>query len=149
MVRNVANLVPSYETARKRWSGVAVALEYSVKVLGISHIIVLAHSKCGGISALMKDDGGDTGDFIGAWIERRSRVREQVNREHSGKDFDERQVACEKASLLFSLKNLETYPWIRERMEAKKLSLHGWYFMIDTGDVLEADVEGGAFNPLK
>ena len=28
-----------------------------------------------------------------------------------------------------------TYPWVRERVEAGSLVLHGWWFDLDTGDL--------------
>ena len=41
----------------------------------------------------------------------------------------------ERASVAGSLKNLMTYPWVRERVEAGTLVLHGWWFDLDTGDL--------------
>lgn len=149
VVRNVANLVPSYGNAREHWYGVAVALEYAVRVLEISHIFVLGHSHCGGISALMAENDVDSGEFIDHWVDRRCGIKDRINREHPDKVLEDRLAACERASLLLSLANLRTYPWIVERIDAGKLSLHGWYFVIGTGDVLEADPEKETFSTLQ
>jgi carbonic anhydrase len=35
-----------------------------------------------------------------------------------------------------------TYPWLRRRVEAGKVALHGWYFDIETGSLL-------AYSPRK
>ena len=52
VIRDVANLVPPYRDDSHA-PGVRAALEFAVKHLGIEHIIVLGHSRCGGIAALM------------------------------------------------------------------------------------------------
>ena len=41
----------------------------------------------------------------------------------------------ERAAISGSLKNLLSYPWVRERVEAGTLVLHGWWFDLDTGDL--------------
>jgi carbonic anhydrase len=33
------------------------------------------------------------------------------------------------------LHNLLTYPWVRERVDAGNLVLHGWWFDLETGDL--------------
>ena len=64
MVRNVANLVAPYQTSNYS-HGVSSALEYAVCVLKVTNIIVMGHSKCGGIAELMKADKvEDIGEFI-------------------------------------------------------------------------------------
>ena len=55
VVRNVANLVPHADDALRRDAVLAV-LEYGVHHLKVEHIIVLGHSGCGGIQALMNGD---------------------------------------------------------------------------------------------
>jgi carbonic anhydrase len=37
---------------------------------------------------------------------------------------------------LHSLDNLLTYPWLKRRVLAGKLMLHGWYFDIDSGALM-------------
>jgi len=69
VVRNVANLVPPYEQG-PGLHGVSAALEYAVCSLEIEHLIILGHSKCGGIQALMSSDQceGESCGFIDRWM---------------------------------------------------------------------------------
>ena len=63
IIRNVANLVAPYH-ADDGLHGTASAIEYAVKVLNVENVIVLGHSKCGGIQALLSDKT-DGLEFVG------------------------------------------------------------------------------------
>ena len=68
-LRNVANLVPPYETGGGL-HGASAAIEFAVVHLEVRHILVLGHGACGGVAAALK--GGDQGlpgpSFIDSWI---------------------------------------------------------------------------------
>lgn len=147
VVRNVANLVPPYETSPGH-HGVSAALEYAVKVLEVEHVIVLGHSCCGGIQALMVPDRQGLGEFIAPWVSIAEPALREVSRELSDKDEPMRQRACEQASVLVSLENLLTFPWIWERVMTGRIYLHGWYFDLHRGELLSYLPETGTFEPL-
>lgn len=146
VVRNVANIVPPYESGRG-YHGVSSAIEYAVKVLGITDLIVLGHSLCGGIEALMRDDKVRHTEFLYKWLSIMGPVREEVV-EHFGEVDKKSCTACEMAGILQSLRNLLTFPWIRERTEAGTLNLHGWYFDMETGRLLSYLRQTKSFEPL-
>src|ERR1043165_1971819 len=54
VVRNVANLVPPYETGGT-YHGVSAALEFGVGALKIRHIVVLGHAPCAGVRPFAED----------------------------------------------------------------------------------------------
>jgi carbonic anhydrase len=148
VVRNVANLVPPYEKGAGL-HGVSTALEFGVRSLEVEHIIILGHRQCGGIRALMQDGTPESkGEFIGNWVNIASRAKERVLAEMPTASQDERLCACEQASILVSLENLLTFPWLKERVEQGKLMLHGWLFDIGEGEILAYDAENGKFEPL-
>ena len=151
MVRNVANLVPPYESGGK-FASVPAALEFAVQSLGIEHVIVLGHAQCGGIRALMSgaEPGGEfpRDEFIGEWVSIARRARERVFAELPDKPPALRAQACEQAAILVSLENLMTYPWIARRVSAGALHLHGWYFDIGQGELLGYSPLGTALGPL-
>jgi carbonic anhydrase len=149
VVRNVANLVPPYRNGAEM-PGIRADIEFAVKSLNVEYIIILGHSGCGGIRALMDGEGitASNFEFIGAWVTIARSAREQVLREHAGEPDAVQTRACEHGAIALSLENLMTFPWIRERVEAGKLELHGWYFDIDAGQLLAYSAETGKFAPL-
>src|SRR5829696_2755779 len=69
VVRNVANLVPPYETGGE-YHGTSAALEFAVQALRVKDIVVLGHARCGGIRAFADDSAPlSPGDFIGKWMD--------------------------------------------------------------------------------
>jgi carbonic anhydrase len=147
VVRNVANIVPPYE-AGAGLRGVCAALEYGVTYLRVEHLIVLGHSCCGGIEALMAPDHEKMGEFIFPWVSIVEGALKRVEDELAGESAMVRQRACELASILISLENLMTFPWIRTRIEDQTLHLHGWYFDMGKGELLGYQPETGRFDLL-
>jgi carbonic anhydrase len=149
VVRNVANLVPPYRNGAEM-PGIRADIEFAVKGLNVEQIIVLGHSGCGGIRALMDGEGvtAHNFEFIGAWVSIAAEARERVLREFKGEPDAVQTKACEQAAIALSMENLMSFPWIRERVEAGKLALYGWYFDMDAGQLLAYSPEGGNFAPL-
>ena len=147
-IRNVANLVPPYEE-NGCLHGVSAALEFAVCNLEVEHIIVLGHSNCGGIGALMTGEcGTGGGGFINRWMCIAAPARERVLAELPHKSPELQRQAVEEASILLSVENLHSFPFIDRRVKEGKLSLHGWYFDLTQGELLEYDAERGGFMRL-
>jgi len=149
VVRNVANLVPPYRNGAEM-PGIRADIEFAVKGLNVEQIIILGHSGCGGIRALMDGEGITSSqyEFIGAWVSIAAAARDRVMRELAGEPEAVQVKACEQGAIALSLANLMTFPWIRERVEAGRTALYGWYFDIDRGELLAYSQETGSFAPL-
>lgn len=138
VVRNVANLVPPYELDDKH-HGTSAALEFGIRFLGIKDLIILGHSNCGGIHALLSKKTKSHNDFIYNWV---SMVEPG---EFGPNDVD----ACARHSLKQSYENCLTFPWIEGRMLTDDLRIHLWFFDIKSGQILTYDHEKDEFDPLK
>ena len=148
VVRNVANLVPPYAPDGGR-HGVSAALEYAVKHLRVQDVIVMGHACCGGIQALVSgEENAEEDEFIGPWVDVARTALEKVNEAMPDADRADRARACELWNVRLSLDNLMTFPWVRSAVEEGNLSLHGWYFDLQSGELLEYDAKAGAFRPL-
>jgi carbonic anhydrase len=148
VIRNVANLVPPYEPDT-HYHGVSSALEYAVRFLEVEHIIILGHSHCGGIDALMRSsEQTPIGEFIDRWVDIARPAKNAVLKDLSKKTTELQCRACEQAAMLISLENLLTFPWITDRVEQGKLAIHGWYFDLEAGEMLSYNPEKGLFEKL-
>ena len=149
VVRNVANLVPPYRNGAEM-PGIRADIEFAVKGLNVEQIIILGHRSCGGIQALMAGEGITVNhyEFIGTWVAIARQARDRVLRELPDAPPAVQAKACEQWAISLSLDNLMSFPWIRERVEAGKLALHGWYFDIESGELLGYSAETASFVPL-
>ena len=129
IVRNVANLVPPY-APDSRYHGTSAAIEYAVRELNVEDIIILGHSHCGGIKALCESgDIVDKSEFLGGWMS----IVEKARDETLKGDAQYRQV--ERDAVKISLDNLRTFPWLKDSIDDGRLTLHGWLFDLDVGDL--------------
>jgi carbonic anhydrase len=134
VVRNVANLIPPYETGGK-FHGVSAAIEFAALNLRIKHLIVMGHSGCGGVKAALDQSAAiqTEAQFISRWMSMLDDARLHVLASHQTRPHAEKQRALEKEGVKTAIKNLRTFPFISQLEDKGKLSLHGAYFDIATG----------------
>ncbi|OIW13641.1 hypothetical protein TanjilG_07983 [Lupinus angustifolius] len=126
IVRNVGNLVPPLESGPSETNA---ALEFAVNSLLIENILIIGHSCCGGIRALMSmQDDENASSFIKSWVIIGKNARIKAETVASNLSFDEQCTHCEKESINNSLSNLLTYPWIEEKVAKEELFVHGGYY---------------------
>ena len=139
VVRNVANLVPPYSPDGGHHA-TSAALEFAVLSLGVKHIVVMGHGRCGGIHAAVNEgDPLSHTDFIGSWMRAVKDVSRALERE-PGHSREDHILAVERASIEHSLANLRTFPWLRMRENNKTVSLHGAWFDIALGELHAYDL---------
>lgn len=143
-LRNVANLVPPYGPD-DLCHGTSAAIEFGVRGLAVSQLIVLGHASCGGIQALM---GAHDGDFIGPWMRIAEPALDHVRGTAGHLPAEQQRRLCEHQTVRISLANLRSFPWIAEAVAAGRLQLHGCYFDIDGGQLQILDEATGEFHPV-
>ncbi|PYE84279.1 carbonic anhydrase [Pseudoroseicyclus aestuarii] len=147
--RNIANLVPPY-TPDGDHHGTSAAVEYAVRTLKVSHLIVLGHSGCGGVRGCYDMVTGQAPEleektsFVGRWMEI---LRPGVADLPEG-DEATRVRALEKGAIRISLQNLIGFPFVREAVEQERLTLHGLWHDIGAGGLEIYDDESESFTPL-
>jgi carbonic anhydrase len=145
VVRNVANLVPPY-APDDNFHSTSAALEFAVQSLKVRNIVVMGHGRCGGIKAAL-DPAAEPlspGDFIGKWMSLVSPAAKAVGSNELMTE-SERQTALERISVRFSIKNLLTFPYVKEANGKGKLALHGAWFDISSGELWVMDGSTGDF----
>ncbi|KAK7301110.1 hypothetical protein RJT34_11971 [Clitoria ternatea] len=126
MIRNIANLVPVMKNGPSECNA---ALEFAVTTLQVGNILVIGHSSCAGIEALMSmQEDVESRNFIKKWVANGKVAKLRTKAATSHLSFDQQCRFCEKESINQSLLNLLSYPWIEERVRKELLSLHGGYY---------------------
>lgn len=145
VVRNVANLIPPYQPDGEA-HGTSAAIEFAVQALKVRHVVVMGHGRCGGIHAAL-DAGGDPltpSDFIGKWVSVLSETTERVRCDHTIAP-GLRYTVLEHEAVKASLVNLMAFPFVKVRVEAGALALHGAWFDVAEGQLHVLDPESGRF----
>ena len=148
VVRNVANIIPPYEKDEAH-HGTSAALEFGVRFLKVKHLILLGHSQCGGIKALInlnKDNNkhNNQNDFINNWVELID-LPKINNNIHPITDEDE----YAKLALQQSYQNCLSFPWINEKVTQGTLQIHVWFFDIKAGQIFTcSDIKTGDYQAL-
>lgn len=138
VVRNVAGLVPPFQPD-SGYHGTSAALEYGVRVLGVSRIVVLGHALCGGVRAMVEGAPEEARDFVEPWMAIAEPILRQIPRHIESGDII---GYCETEVVRLSLANLLTFPWIAEAVGAKRLALLGFRFDIRTGVLARLEEDG-------
>ena len=146
IVRNVANLVPPYEPAGD-YHGTSAALEFAVSGLKVETILVMGHGRCGGVRAYLDGlyERTESRSFIQRWMSLLNPARAKAAPEMAGRPTEAHQQILEYASVRHSIENLQTFPFIKERLADGGLRLRGAYFDIADGRLLALDPETGDF----
>lgn len=141
VIRNIANLVPPCEDndTYHTYHGTSAALEFGTCFLQVEHIIIVGHTQCGGIQALLERAHNVLDEkphsFIAKWMDLARPAYDKVVDRHNNVSFEEKVILCEQYALINSLNNLLTFPWIQERVNNNTLSIHAWYFDLATGGI--------------
>ena len=168
-LRTAGNIVPPYRPQAE--CGVAASIEFAVKALDVPEIVVCGHSHCGAVKGLMHRPSLNTLPLVRQWLTRAghqprltgSGLTEsgQSGTGPSGTQpsasgqtgagqpaVDEDSVQVTQRHLMTQLQHLRTYPDIAQRLAAGRLRLHGWYYTVETGEVLAGVPDSREFRPL-
>ena len=137
IVRNVGALIPPYDGSRG-WHGTMAAIEFAVLSLKVERIIVCGHSHCGAVRAAY-EGVPEEARALRVWLELVQEALLPV------RPSPEAQWRTEQRSVVLQLQRLMDYPMVRRAVEAGTLSLHGWHYVIEDGEVHVFDVQHGRF----
>lgn len=138
VIRNVAALVPPY-APDGHYHGTSAALEYAIRDLKVQDVVILAHSSCGGVSALVAANRSEPlpeRDFIQPWMSM------------MGHNISSDPVEASKETLRQSVLNLRTFPFVQKACEEGTLTVHGWWYNMKEGAIYKLDEETDTFELL-
>ncbi|MFE5872049.1 carbonic anhydrase [Streptomyces roseifaciens] len=143
-LRTAGNIVPEYRSDQP--TGETATIEYAVRVLGVSDIVVCGHSHCGAVSALVRGDDLSRAPAVRGWLERAAPPPGPAM-----PDSPDLAEAVQRHAMA-QVERLHAHPCVAERTEDGTLSVHAWYYEVHTGAVRahRADATTGDqwFRPL-
>jgi carbonic anhydrase len=133
--RNVANIVSFNDV------NIASVVEFGLKHLKISDIIVCGHTRCGGIAAI---EDGVYENYIADWLCIASGAKDIADRIAEEKQLSREQklevLTAENVKL--QIRHLNSLSIIRNmRAQGLVLRIHGWLYRVETGKI-EVMVDG-------
>jgi len=148
VVRNVENFVAPFKPDED-FHATASGIEYAVSALNVSEIIICGHTHCGAIEALYS--GVDTSAFIHTkkWLTLGDKAKSLAVMA-MGEEADKTELLrlTEKLSVVTQIENLLTYPYVKEKVDAGTLHIHGWVYDIETGQIEYYDPDESVYRSL-
>jgi carbonic anhydrase len=137
VIRNAGNLVPPFGAAN---GGEGAAIEYAIHVLGIEQVIICGHSNCGAMKGLLNLEKLRTEmPLVYEWLQHAESTRRLIHENYADKKGDELLAITMAENVVSQIENLKTYPVIRSKLHQNKMSIYGWIYDIETGEVLAYD----------
>lgn len=137
IIRNAGNIIPPYGATN---GGEGAAVEYAIEALGIEELIVCGHSHCGAMKGLLKMSKlEERMPLVYNWLKQAEATRRLIKENYSHLEGEELIEITIAENVLNQLENLHTYPVIRSKVHQGKLTLHGWIYHLESGQVLAYD----------
>ncbi len=139
IVRNVGAFIPPYDGSHGL-HGTMAAIEFAVLSLQVERIVVCGHSHCGAIRAAY-EGVPEEAVALKEWLKLAAEALLPVQ------PCEEAMRRTEQRAVVLQLERLMAYPMVQPRVERGLLTLHGWYYVIEDGEVHVFDAEQGDFIP--
>jgi len=147
ILRNAGNIIPPYGALD---SGEAATIEYAVSVLGVKDIVVCGHSHCGAMQGLLDREQIDRLPAVRSWLGYAETTRRIIDENYGHITAPTaRLTATVEENVLVQLEHLRTHPSVAAALGRRSISLHGWVYKFETGQVFTYAPESGQFLPLE
>lgn len=147
VIRNAGNIIPPFGATN---GGEGASIEYAIGALDIEQVIVCGHSHCGAMKGLLKMSKlADKMPLVYEWLKQAESTRRLIIDNYDHLEGEELLQITVAENVLTQLENLNTYPIVRSRLHQGRLSLHGWIYGIETGEILTYDPTVHDFVPLE
>jgi len=146
VIRNAGNIVPPASAGP---SGEAAAIEFAVVELGVKHIIVCGHSHCGAMTSLLDRVTLERLPAVAGFLLYAEAARRNLKAKYPRLEGDEQITRLVKENVLVQLNHLRTLGSVALAIRSGNLQIHGWVFMIETGEVLAYDAVSKQFIPVE
>jgi carbonic anhydrase len=136
VIRNAGNIVPSFGPEP---GGVSATVEYAVVQLKVTDIVICGHSDCGAMKAVATCACLDHMPAVKHWLHYADAAR-MINESKNHANENDRIDGMVRENVIAQLNNLRTHPSVALALAQDRLTLHGWFYDIESGslDALDA-----------
>lgn len=138
VMRNVANIVPPFGTVAGM--SLAAGVAFAIEKLKVEALVIMGHSKCGGVEGCLNDLDMATDTPLGQWLSFLTDLKVQVLAQIPA-DASPTQT-LELANISQSCAALKEYPLVKAALQAGHLKIQGVYFDIAAARLIWADDAG-------
>ena len=142
ILRNAGNIVPAHGASN---GGEAATIEFAVAGLGVRDIILCGHSHCGAMKGLLDEHLVADTPAVRQWLTHAESAKRVMRENYASLEGPARLSACVQENVLAQLENLRTHPAVAARLARGQLSLHGWVYKLESGEVFAYDPALGQF----
>jgi carbonic anhydrase len=130
----------------KKGTALAAALQFALNYNDVREIIVLGHTGCGAVHALIDNiEDEEIASFVEVAREGLHKAEELAG---NMSDHNDLHRHAEEQIVLLSVRNLREYPSVKAALQKNKVILRPWLFDMTTGDLLEYEEKSGNFVSL-
>lgn len=146
IIRNAGNIVPPYDSGV---GGEAASIEYAVKVLKVSDVVVCGHSQCGAMGGLLQPELVKDLPTVSEWLKYASDTKRIIDQNYTHiTELPARLTATVEENVLVQIEHLYTYPCVEQALREGSLDVHAWVYKFETGQVFGYDAATQQFLPL-
>ena len=145
VLRNAGNIVPPYGASN---GGESATIEYAVAALGVRDIVICGHSRCGAINALLHPEQARNLPLVTAWLNHAETTRRIVTENYGEATGDDLLEIAVQEHVLVQIENIQTHPAVAVKLQRGELTLHGWVYHLETGEILAYSGDDRCFEPL-
>ena len=147
VMRNAGNIVPCHGASN---GGEPATIEYAVTALGVRDIIVCGHSGCGALDAMLHPEKMASLPLVRGWLNHAEATRLIVTENYPKNKLsgDELLNIAVREHVLVQIENLQTHPSVAVKLQRGELTLHGWIYQMETGEILAYSTKDNAFVSL-
>jgi carbonic anhydrase len=147
IIRNAGNIIPAHGAVAA--GGEAATIEYAIEALGVKDVIVCGHSRCGAMAGLLAPEKLKDLPAVSSWLTNAEATRRIVRAHYAHLTGDAQLTAAVEENVLVQLEHLRTHPAVAARVARGRLTLHGWVYRLETGQVFAYDPGQQQFVPIE
>ncbi len=136
-------IIPPYDPATQ--AELSAALSYAIDAKKVKHLVIMGHSQCGAVGALV---GGTADPLIDSWVKMAADAKRLAEQKVGAGDKEALLRETERQTVIMSLNNLMEYPMVKKAVAEGRLTVSGWYFDMAKGALHDYDPKKAAFTQI-